>query len=157
MCASGAQPGGGCEYLDAAHGRVVTVDHVKQSVSDSRAVAGDEAGGGEGPVAGARAAAQAALSASVARAYASKDAACGVFSSVGGDGALELRLAAHRASATNFWSGRWRARYRAEQTGDGALRLTGAVKVCVHYYEEGNVQLNTEVWNTPSLAARSPL
>ena len=102
-------------------------------------------------------AAQAVLSAYVARAYASKDAACGVFSSVGGDGALELRLAAHRASATNFWSGRWRARYRAEQTGDGALRLTGAVKVCVHYYEEGNVQLNTEVWNTPSLAARSPL
>ncbi|KAG2181620.1 hypothetical protein INT44_008435 [Umbelopsis vinacea] len=43
-------------------------------------------------------------------------------------------------SITSQWNGRWRAVWEVEK---GGSQLKGSAKVQVHYYEEGNVQLNS--------------
>lgn len=57
------------------------------------------------------------------------------------DSAVAILLVANRYSPNNFWNGRFRAIYTvpvAEPT-----NVTGKIHVDVHYYEDGNVSLNT--------------
>ncbi|KAH8424864.1 F-actin-capping protein subunit alpha [Aspergillus melleus] len=57
------------------------------------------------------------------------------------DSAVAIVLVANRYSPNNFWNGRFRAIYTvpvAEST-----TVSGKIHVDVHYYEDGNVALNT--------------
>ncbi|KAB8070931.1 F-actin-capping protein subunit alpha [Aspergillus leporis] len=57
------------------------------------------------------------------------------------DSAVAILLVANRYSPNNFWNGRFRAVYQfpvSEPT-----TVTGKIQVDVHYYEDGNVALNT--------------
>ncbi|CDU24042.1 related to CAP1-F-actin capping protein alpha subunit [Sporisorium scitamineum] len=47
----------------------------------------------------------------------------------------------NRFNLSNFWSGRWRASYTLDPTSSPPT-LTSTVSVQVHYFENGNVQLN---------------
>ncbi|VDN24444.1 unnamed protein product [Gongylonema pulchrum] len=57
--------------------------------------------------------------------------------------ALTLCIESHRYQPKNFWNGRWRSQW-AVPFADGKTEqreIKGIIKVHVHYYEDGNVQL----------------
>lgn len=74
-----------------------------------------------------------------------KNAACSVFgSSDQGLVTLVCCIESHKFQPTNFWNARWRARWAVTFSPNGnksEVELEGILKVQVHYYEDGNVQL----------------
>jgi len=66
------------------------------------------------------------------------------------DSKIAILLVASKYSPANFWNGRWRASYLFDPA---ASSLSGAIKVDVHYYEDGNVRLLTKKDVEASLSA----
>ncbi|BEJ12395.1 hypothetical protein CspHIS471_0208550 [Cutaneotrichosporon sp. HIS471] len=52
-----------------------------------------------------------------------------------------LEIVGNRFNPSNFWTGRWRTRWVVDRV---AKSVSGTIRVDVHYYEQGNVQLTTE-------------
>jgi len=57
-------------------------------------------------------------------------------------GGFDVLITAKNVNLGNFWTGSWRSTYTLTPNGQTA-ELTGAVKAHVHYFEDGNVQLNS--------------
>lgn len=72
-----------------------------------------------------------------------KDGVCSVVgrSQVGGTIILNACIEDHQFQPKNFWNGRWRSQWAVTINGGSTVEVRGILKVQVHYYEEGNVQL----------------
>ncbi|KAL2799042.1 F-actin-capping protein subunit alpha [Aspergillus keveii] len=58
------------------------------------------------------------------------------------DSTVAILLVANRYSPNNFWNGRFRSIYEVSLA--DSTTITGKIHVDVHYYEDGNVALNTK-------------
>jgi capping protein alpha len=52
-----------------------------------------------------------------------------------------VQIVSNKYNPSNFWSGRWRSQYQIEFAESKTIQ--GKILVNVHYYEQGNVQLET--------------
>eukprot|EP01092_Planopodium_desertum_P006057 TRINITY_DN2499_c0_g2_i1.p1 TRINITY_DN2499_c0_g2~~TRINITY_DN2499_c0_g2_i1.p1 ORF type:complete len:291 (-),score=69.94 TRINITY_DN2499_c0_g2_i1:96-968(-) len=137
------------EYLDPLNKIVVTFDHVTQEVTGSRPIAGEL----DADVEPYRVALEAQAVKYAADFYLYGSAA--VYSQKEDDGqyTLIVCISSSKFEPHNFWTGRWRAIWTATfAAGAKSVDLNGLIKVNVHYYEDGNVQLSTECNKSMSVA-----
>jgi len=128
------------EYLDPRGNQVLTFDHIRQEVTGSRAISNEL----DSSVESYRAAFDDAVSHYVQEhylngtttVYAKKD---------GRHTVVTVCISSAKFNPNNFWNGRWRSVWTLKfaQPG-GQTEVTGRLRVNVHYYEDGNVQLTTD-------------
>ncbi|XP_074036958.1 F-actin-capping protein subunit alpha [Leptinotarsa decemlineata] len=71
-----------------------------------------------------------------------RDGVCSVVGrNQGGNVVLTACIEDHQFQPKNFWNGRWRSQWSISLNGGSVAEVRGVLKVQVHYYEEGNVQL----------------
>lgn len=71
-----------------------------------------------------------------------KHGICSVFSVKNEDGqAIVACIEDHQFQPKNLWNGRWRSVWTVQVEGNGQAEVQGLLKVQVHYYEDGNIQL----------------
>jgi capping protein alpha len=125
-------------FVDPNTGKVIRFDHRKQKfleVSDKKTVHLDD------KVNRYRASTQKALDAYMEAAYKSGKG-CGLV--YGSDnGRLTVCISAKNMNSANYWTGGWRALYTISIAASGQSELKGSVKLNVHYFEDGNVQLHS--------------
>jgi len=92
-----------------------------------------------------RASLQRALDTYVTEKYLCEDCAAGVF--LNGD-KLFVVVAGERPNLRNFWSGKWSSTWNITFSGRDAT-VDGDIKVHAHYFEDGNVQLQTSKQISP--------
>jgi capping protein alpha len=123
------------DYLDPKGGLVLHYDHIKQEVTGNRPISGGDL---EKNVESLRSAFEA-----EAFTYVGEHYPHGTTTIYGKDGKIIICISSARFNPHNFWNGRWRSVW----TYHGG-ELVGHFKIVVHYYEDGNVQLNTDTTQT---------
>ncbi|KAJ3288022.1 hypothetical protein HK104_008365 [Borealophlyctis nickersoniae] len=131
----------GNRFYDPRSKQAFAVDHVRQAASDPEPVEQDS------PNEPLRAAMEEAGLKYLAEHY--PDGVISVFD----DGqTLTVAIVDSKYNPNNFWNGRWRSVWR---TSPSTGELKGELKINVHYYEDGNVQLNSSKEATVTVPAAS--
>ncbi|XP_074644617.1 F-actin-capping protein subunit alpha-like [Tubulanus polymorphus] len=122
-------------FFDPRTKQKFSYDHLRKEASNCEPVNIDNASEGW------RSALDSALSQYVPDHY--KQGCYAVFgSSSGGNITLNVCIESHQFSPQNFWNGRWRSTWTVTfPKSGGTAELKGLLKIQVHYYEDGNVQL----------------
>jgi len=123
------------EYLDPAGGQVFTFDHFKQEISSSRECISGELNSEAEPW---RSALQSKLDEYIRNFF---DRGCGAVYSTSSS-SVQVCITSALFNSSNYYNGRWRSTYAIKVSG-GKASLEGNVRIQVHFYEGGNVQLNT--------------
>lgn len=140
---------GNSEYIDPTGGSIFTYDHIRQKVTGSRPISGELDSGAE-PF---RRSLEEAAQTYIAQHYTNGTTA--VFSSKeGSEFKLILCISSSKSSPNNFWGGRWRSAWTLRFKPGGDAKIEGNIKIQVHYYEDGNVQLNSNF--TKNLTIKTP-
>ncbi|CAG8537285.1 15931_t:CDS:2 [Gigaspora margarita] len=116
-------------FFDPKSHQAFTVDHISQEVTEVEPHAPDET---TEPL---RSAVETAISDYVADHYPK-----GVSATYSTGETITIAIVDNKYSPSNLWNGRWRSTWViSPESGE----IKGTIKVNVHYYEEGNVQLNS--------------
>jgi len=126
-------------YVDPNTGRVLKFDHVKRKFTEVT----DKKQKLEGDVAKYRAAVQKSVDDYLTKQYKSGKVAAAVYGA--DNGTLTICITAKNVNLSNFWTGGWRSVYTISVGKKGSTELKGNIKVQVHYFEDGNVQLHTNI------------
>ncbi|CAM6083538.1 unnamed protein product [Calypogeia fissa] len=147
-------------YLDPRTSQVATVDHVKQICKSVRAASDDELPSVY--VEEYRSSVDAELLKYVEDAY--PRGSCSVYCTRGkdfqeGHGNIQLTVVISNSSFSpkNYRGGRWRSVWKIDiYPVNDTVEMRGKINVDAHYFEEGNVQLNTEFECTDSTIFQDP-
>jgi len=135
------------EYLDPRGNQVVQFDHIRQEVTGSRPISGELDSSVE-PF-------RSAFDESVQR-YVSEHYQNGTSTvygkKEGGKTAITVCISSAKFNPNNFWNGRWRSVWTCKFSSPSSIEVVGRLRVNVHYYEDGNVQLNTDTPRTLSVS-----
>jgi len=127
------------EYLDPHSRTIVTFDHFKQEVSDSREATDSDFDADVEPY---RKAVEKKLLDYVESHFDLGSAA--VYGSrEGSNYVVTIAISSAIFNSTNFYNGRWRSVYSIKFVPGKKADVEGSVRTTVHYYEDGNVQLNS--------------
>jgi len=132
------------EYLDPKGGQVLIFDHIKQEVTGKRAMGGES----DSSVEPLRAAFE-----KEAFEYCGQHYPHGTVTVYGKEGKVIMALSSARFNPHNYWNGRWRSVWTYTPSSG---ELVGHFKIVVHYYEDGNVQLNTDTTQKTSVPNAGP-
>jgi len=128
------------EYLDPRGNQIVLFDHIRQEVTGSRAISGEL----DSQVEPFRSAFDDAAVHYVSEHY--LNGTTTVYGKKDGRNfVVTVCISSAKFNPNNFWNGRWRSVWACKfAPGGGQVEVSGRLRVNVHYYEDGNVQLNTE-------------
>ena len=119
-------------YVDSKSGTVFQFHHLTNEASEDSTVA---------PIDQSlelkRAAIQSTLDKYMKNVYHAEDSAAGVFAK---DGKISIVLVGEKKNLRNFWSGKITSTWTLDAT---SSKLSGEIKIHAHYFEDGNVQLQT--------------
>jgi len=125
------------KYLNPNNNQLLTFNHKTQKwtgAQDSKSTLPNE-------LLKYRAACQKALEGYVAETYKQGKVCVAVY--VSESGRLTVAISAKNVHLGNYWTGGWRSCYGIGVDKTGQCELKGSIKVNVHYFEDGNVQLHT--------------
>ncbi|KAF9573308.1 F-actin-capping protein [Mortierella alpina] len=119
----------GDRFLDPKSNQTFKLDHFRQIASDPEPHTVDE------EIEDLRKVIEKDVEAYVADRYTE-----GVLAVYGSKGLVRIAIVHNKYSPSNFWNGRWRSVWTLDTA---TSEVKGALKCKVHYYEDGNVQLET--------------
>jgi capping protein alpha len=123
-------------YIDPSTSAVFQVDHLTlDTVEDTSVTAEID----ESTVV-MQASLQGAIEKYVSSCYLSENSAGGVFVK---DGKYKLVITGEKINLKNYWGGTWNSVWSLELSLNSTYKLSGEVKIQVHYFEDGNLQLNS--------------
>merc|ERR1712063_3235 len=132
------------EYLDPRGNCVVQFDHIRQEVVGSRAISGEL----DKSVEDLRSAFDNAAQEYLAEHYI--NGGCTVYGGKkGGQTNITVCISSSKFNPNNYWNGRWRSIWQCTVSGS-KVTLSGNMRLQVHYYEDGNVQLVSNTDKTGS-------
>jgi F-actin-capping protein subunit alpha len=126
-------------FLDPQTGRVLTFDHVAQRFTgetDQKQVLSDS-------MESTRTSVEKAVTEYLDAAYKSGKASCAVYGT--DDGKINVCVSAVNAKLRAYWTGNWVSKYTVDVSNPGKSDISCDVRVNVHYFEDGNVQLRTDM------------
>jgi len=126
-------------YLDPATGKVLKFDHLNQTFTgetDQKQVLSEN-------INAYRAAIEHLVKAYTENNYKAKKCTFAVYGA--DDGAITVCFSAKNTRLTSYWTGGITAVYKLNVLKHGHTDLQGNIKINVHYFEDGNVQLHTDL------------
>jgi len=143
---------GNNQYLDPSTRQAFTFDHIKQQITSINSATSPS----EGDVESWRSAFQTPALKYVDDYYQENGCAAVYGSKSGGQHVLNFIISSARFNPDNFWNGRWRSTWNITYSPGGQARISGNIKLNVHYYEEGNVQLVSNFDTDLNVNAQNP-
>lgn len=119
-------------YFDPVTGSVIGVDHLSLMTEETSLPSNQSQS-----LEISRVAIQEALNKYIKIAYPAEQSAAGVFTK---DEQITIVISGEKTNLRNFWSGRWTSSWNLSLN-DGSAELTGDLKLHIHYFEDGNLQL----------------
>jgi len=138
------------QFADPVSGKTYKFDHRKAKFTEAKATKDALSSS----VDKYRAAVQKALDSYLETTYKSGKAVGAVYGT--SSGKLTVCVSAKNVNLSNYWSGSWRATHsvQVDKTGT-SVDLKATVKVNVHYFEDGNVQLHSNFEKTATISVTS--
>lgn len=148
VCVSEYGAVGDGEYVDPATGKVLAFDHRKMSFTGET----DKKQSLDAKIGEFRQAIDDAMNKYISQQY--KKGKCVVTTYGADDGAITVCLSAKNVHLAAFWSGGWRATFKLNVTSGSTVECDS--KVHVHYFEDGNVQLNSAISKSFDISVTTP-